>query len=513
MESSSLPSSANADDSARQAPVLAREHSHSVQFYENDHFLAAAVADFLAEGLQSGATVVVIATAAHRTAFQYRLKAKGIDPDAATRQNKLVWMDAGETMAGFMAGRLPDAKRFRDTVGLVIQGCVSAAGTSSVRAYGEMVDVLWKDGNIEGAVQVEELWNDLQKDHSFSLLCAYAMGNFYRASHAAAFDRICGTHSQVLPTERFLGADDQTRLREVTILQQRARALETEIEHRDELEQRLRIALAAKITAEEDLKRSIADREVLLQRERAARAEAESASRAKNEFLAVMSHELRTPLNAIGGHVQLLEMGIHGPVVEAQRDALLRIERSQRHLLALINDILNLTRIEAGRLQYLLEELPLEPLVREVKAMLEPLMVRHTFSLDVDTTVVQVGSGCLSIRADRDKVQQILLNLLSNAIKFTPAGGQIRVRTGVAGDQGPTAFVEVSDTGIGIDRNKLEDVFHPFVQLAARPVNRPDGVGLGLSISRELARGMGGDLTAQSVVGQGATFTLTLPLV
>jgi signal transduction histidine kinase len=487
-------------------------HHHAVQFYENEQFLSAAVADFLAEGLGKGGGAIVIATPAHRETFGYRLKAKGLDPQALQGQGKLLWLDARETLATFMAHPTPDRDRFQRSVGTVVEGFVRASGSHGVRAYGEMVDLLWKDGNIEGAIQLEELWNDLQQTHRFALLCAYAMGNFYKASHSQAFDHICHKHTHVLPTERYLDVDVGGRLREIGQLQQRARALETEIEHREELEQRLRVALAAKIHAEEELKRSLADREALLERERAARTEAEAASKAKNEFLAVMSHELRTPLNAIGGHVQLLEMGIHGPVAEAQREALFRIERSQRHLLALINDILNLTRIEAGRVQYMLEDVALEPLVFEVRAMLEPLLAQHTLRLEVDTAVTPLGTRRIAARADRDKIQQILLNLLSNAIKFTPGGGRIAVSIGAGNQSRPAAFVEVSDTGIGIDETKLDEIFQPFVQLVSRPANRPDGVGLGLSISRELARGMGGDLVAASTLGRGATFTLSLPL-
>jgi len=512
MQPQNFPSGATVFSSFPQVPTPAVPHQHSVQFYENEHFLAAAVADFLADGLNAGQIVIVIATMAHREAFHLRLKSKGLDPDDAIRRNQLVWLDARETLAGFMMQSSPDRERFLASVGTVVEGCVRAAGTASVRAYGEMVDVLWKDGNVEGAIQLEELWNGLLQQHPFALHCAYAMGNFYKASQGRAFEQICAQHSHVIPTERYFENDEAGRQREITLLQQRARALETEIEHRTELEQRLRVALAAKIHAEEELRRALGDREMLLERERAARAEAESASRAKNEFLAVMSHELRTPLNAIGGHVQLLEMGIHGPVVEAQREALVRIERSQRHLLALINDILNLTRIEAGRVQYVMEDVSLEPLALDIKAMLDPLIEQHGLKFDIGAPVQQFGSRTISVRADREKIQQIVLNLVSNSIKFTPSGGRISLTVGVNSGARPMAFIQVEDTGIGIEAGKLETIFQPFVQLAARPVSRPDGVGLGLSISRELARGMKGDLVAHSVTGQGATFTLTLPV-
>jgi PAS domain S-box-containing protein len=240
---------------------------------------------------------------------------------------------------------------------------------------------------------------------------------------------------------------------------------------------------------------------------RAHEAEA-NANRAKSEFLAVMSHELRTPLNAIGGHIQLIEMEVHGPVSEAQRDALERVQRSQRHLLALINDVLNLARIETGHVDYKLSEVPLEAAVAEVKAMVEPLLTASRLHCELAGSPYAPDPPIV-VRADREKLQQILFNLLSNAIKFTPAGGRITVET-VALDGAPMASVKVTDSGDGIPSAKLESIFEPFVQLGGRPAGAT-GLGLGLSISRDLARGMGGDLKATSAPGTGATFTLSLP--
>jgi signal transduction histidine kinase/integral membrane sensor domain MASE1 len=238
---------------------------------------------------------------------------------------------------------------------------------------------------------------------------------------------------------------------------------------------------------------------------------AAKANRAKSEFLAVMSHELRTPLNAIGGHIQLVEMGVHGPITEAQRDALVRVQRSQRHLLSLINDLLNLARIETGRIDYNVTDVPLEPLVAEVVAMVEPLLGAHELSCEI-TDSPYAPNPSVVIRADREKAQQILLNLFSNAIKFTPSGGRIKIDTRCVDGPIPTAHISVSDSGVGIPPEKLDTIFEPFVQLGTRPSNPSIGLGLGLSISRDLARGMGGDLTAVSTVGEGTTFTLSIPL-
>jgi signal transduction histidine kinase len=216
-----------------------------------------------------------------------------------------------------------------------------------------------------------------------------------------------------------------------------------------------------------------------------------------------MSHELRTPLNAIGGYAELLELGIHGPVTEAQRDVLSRIQRSQHHLLSLINNVLNLVKLDTRHVSYDLSTVSLSSVLEFVAEATGPqVRAKH---LRCDT------GGCpreLAVRADPEKLRQILLNLLSNAIKFTDDGGAIAITC--SADRS-TVRIQVKDTGIGIAVDQQSKIFEPFVQVDRR-LNRPmEGTGLGLAISRELARGMGGELTVESWPGEGATFTLSLP--
>jgi PAS domain S-box-containing protein len=227
------------------------------------------------------------------------------------------------------------------------------------------------------------------------------------------------------------------------------------------------------------------------------------ATKAKSTFLAVMSHELRTPLNAISGYVQLLEMEVHGPVTAPQREALGRIQRSQRHLLRLINDVLNLAKIEAGRVDYQIKPVELTTVVKSVLPMVEPQMNQKGLGLEQVLVPEVVAS------ADREKVEQILLNLLTNAVKFTPAGGMLRIETGLREPE--RVFARVIDTGIGIPADMIGRVFEPFIQVNTTHTKATEGTGLGLAISRDLARGMGGDLTATSTPGKGSTFELTLP--
>ena len=243
-----------------------------------------------------------------------------------------------------------------------------------------------------------------------------------------------------------------------------------------------------------------------------ARAEAEAANQAKSQFLATMSHELRTPLNAIGGYAELMGIGIHGPVTDDQREALARIQRSQQHLLGLINEVLNYARLEAGSVHFDLTTVGVLDALAVVETLVRPQVLAKGLALTVGPCDPQ-----LSVRADAEKLRQVLLNLLSNATKFTDAGGRIAIACAAADagapahDREPAVAITVTDTGLGIAPDQLERIFEPFVQVGRALHNPGEGTGLGLAISRDLARGMGGDLTVESTPGVGSTFTLTLP--
>lgn len=234
-----------------------------------------------------------------------------------------------------------------------------------------------------------------------------------------------------------------------------------------------------------------------------ARMKAEGANKAKMEFLAVMSHELRTPLNAIGGYAQLLELGIRGPITPEQVKDLQRIRRSQAHLLGLINDIMNFVRLETGRVVFHNGLHRVSELLENIEALTRPQMLAS----GLHYTVSQCDAS-LVVWGDGEKMQQVLINLVSNAIKFTPAGGRIDVACEPSGEN---VLIRITDTGKGIPKEKLAEIFDPFVQVDPKFTRPQDGVGLGLAISRNLAVGMNGDLVAESTEGLGSVFTLTLP--
>ncbi len=263
-----------------------------------------------------------------------------------------------------------------------------------------------------------------------------------------------------------------------------------------------------------DRKRA-AERADQLQRERVARAEAEAASQAKSEFLATMSHELRTPLNAVIGYADLLELGISGQLNGEQRTQVLRIRNSARHLLGLVNEVLDLSKVEAGRLAVQNQPTRAAAVIETAQSLVHPQAEGRGVNLTAHCEDPQV-----MFHGDEDRVCQILVNLLTNAVKFTRTGGKVTVHClrqerpeGGArlSGAGPWVCFLVTDTGIGIPANRMAAIFDPFVQVDAGHTRSAEGTGLGLTISRRLARLMGGDLTVSSEPEKGSTFMLWLP--
>jgi signal transduction histidine kinase len=270
---------------------------------------------------------------------------------------------------------------------------------------------------------------------------------------------------------------------------------------------RTKEALEAKT---KELAQSLATTEAsLLERDRAraeadeARHAAQAANDAKSRFLNMISHELRTPLGAIGGYAALLEEGIPGPLTDEQRKYIARIRHNETHLLQLVNELLDLGKIEAGQSVLNLDLVPVQTVVDSVYSMIEPQVRASALRLEAKSS-----DPSLIFYADRARVEQIVLNLLSNAVKFTPAGGTLRIDVAPEADK---ICLGVRDTGVGIPTDKLEAVFEAFVQVDSSQTRTRGGTGLGLAISRRLARAMNGDLTVESALGKGSRFTLSLP--
>jgi PAS domain S-box-containing protein len=282
----------------------------------------------------------------------------------------------------------------------------------------------------------------------------------------------------------------------VTILHDLTEALE-----KNRLFEQLKHASAELERKVQEATAELAEQNELLRRQHIA---LEQASALKSQFLANMSHEFRTPLNAILGYTHMLLTGVSGPVSDTQRKSLTRIDSNSQHLLALINDILDITRIEAGRMPLNVSTFKIQALVEEVMSELEPIIKRSNLSVRA-----MMPRTLPPLKSDRQKVKQIVLNLLSNALKFTPAGS-VRI-TASYDKQSRTVGISVSDTGVGIGPNDRVKVFEDFRQLDSSPARGYGGTGLGLSICRRLSQMLGGTIDLESELGEGSTFTLRLP--
>jgi PAS domain S-box-containing protein len=701
---------------------------HFAQFYENDSFLLNSLVGFIGAGLGAGDGCVIVATNEHREELNKRLEDRGLDVAAASSCGQYISLEAGEILATFMLDGSPDPGLFAEVIGGVIAR--AAEGRGRVRIFGEMVALLWAEGNHTAAISLEALWNGLQQTRSFSLFCAYPMSGFSGESHTSRFGEVCAGHSRVIPAESYTAlSSPEDRLRAITLLQQKARSLEAEIAERKEAEERLRVSelryrrlfetardgilivdpdtrritdanpamtellgvtldellgkelweiglfesleaslesfrelrekhvvncehlplstkdgqrrvveyvsnlyrtnghqviqcnvrditerkraeeisshLAAIVETSDDAilsksldgiilswnkgaerifgykasevigkpiqilipphkvdeepailerlkrgehidhyetvrvtkdgrtvdisltispikdlngktiaaskiardiserKRSEAEREQLLAYEQIARAEAETANRLKDEFLATVSHELRTPLNAIIGWSHMLRTGRldQGNIARAIET----IERNAKSQAQLVEDILDVSRAITGKLRLDIAPVDVASVINAaidcVQLAADSKGIRLEVTLDPSA---RHASG------DSNRLQQIVWNLLSNAIKFTPSGGRVEVRLERAGS---ALQLKVSDTGQGISPNFLPFIFDRFRQADGTSTRHHGGLGLGLAIVRHLVELHGGTVHADSPgEGCGATFTIKLPI-
>ncbi|TMA76399.1 MAG: response regulator [Deltaproteobacteria bacterium] len=461
---------AAADGALLEAPAA----EHVVQFYETDQFLAEAVSRFLAQGVVAGEAVVIVATPEHAASILAGLTRKGFDVERARADGQLTVLDARETLGRLMIGDTPDWDLFLETVGGAMTRAIGVSTASRARAYGEMVDLLWRSGRQKQAIALEDLWERLRTRYPFSLLCAYVMGNFYKESHSGDFRHVCDVHDQVRPSEAYLGTgDDNARLRQISVLQQRALALETELLHRKELEEALRCS----------------------------REQAEAASRAKDEFLAMLGHELRNPLSPILTALELMKLRGDGQVTREQEV----IERQTKHLTRLVDDLLDVSRVTRGVLELRRQRIDLRDVLAKAAEIASPMLEirRHHFEVHAP------ARGVLLLDADEARLSQVIANLLTNAAKYTPPEGNVSLH---ARNELGEVVIEVRDDGNGIDSDLLPRVFDLFVQ-GRQPVDRGDGgLGIGLALVRSLVQLHGGSVSAQSSgSGKGSVFTVRLP--
>lgn len=447
---------------------------HFVQFYESDEFLLVSLAGFIGAGLDSGDICIVVATRAHASSLADRLGSSGYDVDAAREGGQYILLDATDTLNSIISKGYPVEDRFAEVVGELVAS--AAMRGRRVRIFGEMVALLWADKKQDAAIRLEELWNGLGRTHAFSLFCAYPMNGLEGEHQTEPLEHICKSHSHVIPAESYSALEtENARMREIAMLQQKARSLEAEV----------------------------AERKRLFVLESAARAEAEKAGRLKDEFIAVVSHELRTPLNAIVGWANLIQKGVLDEQT-AQR-AIHTIERSARLQAQMVEDILDISRINTGKLNLEETEVDMASVIAAAIDSVQPAVAAKEIILGV-----AIDQCARHVTGDADRLQQVMWNLLSNGIKFTPAGGRIDIRVK---RRGPDLIIEVSDTGCGITADFLPYIFDLFRQADGSGTRRNGGLGLGLAIVRHIAELHGGTITAESPgEALGSTFTLRLPV-
>ncbi len=440
-----------------------RDSDHFVQFYESDKFLVEAVGGYVGTALEAGDAGIVIATPAHRAGIDRHLTARGLDTPAARAEGRLVVLDAADTLDQFMVGGSPDPDRFAQVVGGLV--AKAARGRKRLRAFGEMVALLWEDGNRAAAIRLEELWNDLGKVHKFALFCAYPMKALGGEAEREPFGRVCACHTRVVPAEGYAAVPTADgRAREIARLQQRAATLEAEIARRKEIEAELR-----------------------------------ERDRRKDEFLATLGHELRNPLAPLRNALEILRVTGAGEQVRGV------MERQVNSLGRMVDDLLQVSRVTRGQVTLRTERVDLGAVVRSAVETSRPGIDAAGHRL-----TVALPPAPLWLEADPVRLTQVFANLLNNAAKYTDDGGRIDL---VVERQGNEAVVRVRDTGVGIPAEMLPRVFDLFTQVDRMSRRAQGGLGIGLALVKSLVGLHRGTVAAASAgPGQGSEFTVRLPL-
>jgi len=446
---------------------------HLVQYYEQESFLYDRVTAFMSDGLCGSDAAVLIATSAHRDGVESRLRAKGLDLQHLAADGRYHALDARETLSQFMVDGSPDPHRFASTIGPVIR--TARSGDRRVLAFGEMVALVWAEGNRDAAIRLEELWNALAREETFALLCAYPIMSFDDAGYAKPFADINAAHTWVTPAESYSVAEVDERNRIIAGLQQKAAALETESKQRAALE----TALRSKIDELADV------------------------DRRKDEFLAMLGHELRNPLAPVTTALQSMRIHENEPSRVARSREI--VERQIDHMTRLIDDLLDVSRITRGKIELREQALVLSSVVEGAIESARPLIEErgHRISLDLPSEPV-------TFLADPARLAQVFANLLNNAAKYTDLGGRIWVRARVEGND---LVVRVKDDGPGLTNELRKNAFDLLMQGPQTRARARGGLGIGLTLVRRLVELHGGTVEALSEgPGKGTEFVVRIPL-
>ena len=449
----------------RPAPELG-SNTHSVQFYEDDSFLLDSLTKLIGTALVAGDSAVVVATAAHRDGLEKRLKARGFDLEVNTKLGTYCALDAAQALSTFMVDGALDAALFNAMTGHLFSSVRSATKGESSRLvlFGEMVALLWQDGNFDAALTLERLWNDLARSHSFQLHCAYPMKGFDREGHSQAFLNICAEHSHVVPTENYTTlASEDDRLRHISLLQQRALASEAEA--------------AGRLRAEEALRRS----------EKLA---------AAGRLAAGIAHEINNPLEAVSNAIYLARSSPSDAAeyLKIADEELARVAQITKHTLGFYRESAS-------------------PSIVKISTLLDELLTVFNGKLRAkDISVTKQYRGELEIWGLEGELRQVFANQITNAIYAMPARVALQYEsenqsTGAMADI--RTVVSLVDTGSGISLEALPQIFDPFFT-----TKQDVGNGLGLWITHGIVTRHGGNMRVRSNTRPGTSgtiFTTFLP--
>jgi len=464
---------------------------HAVQFYEEEAFLFDTVGKFLSAGLAAGDRLIVIATEQHAKGFLARLDARDLEQARAAK--RITILDAEVTLKELIVDGMPDARRFRDLLAEVMGSESSDTGSAPIRAYGEMVDLLAKEGNVPAAIRLEELWHEVLEENPFSMLCAYLIGAFYQPGDSERMIEVCAAHTHVIPTERFvrLGDPDQ-RMREVALLQQRDRMLRKEVERREKFELALDDALR-------DLGKVERELQAWVKREQDARHRAESSDAFKQKFLGILGHDLRNPLNTILTTVRM--MALRKELLPDSHARLERVVASSVRMQRMIEQLLDVARAQLpdGIQVQTSEARDLAPLVRGVVAEV---------SISSPSRAIELVTRPSFARVDVERFEQVVWCLLCYVVAHADAESPVRVDVGRR-DQ--MAIVGVETRDMLIDPVLLPHLFDSF-HLESQPEAAMDGLALGLYLSKRIVAAHGGMVDAHSSEETGTRLEAILPL-
>ena len=463
------------------------ERSHAVQFYDDEQLLLDTVGRFLVAGLRRGDRLLVCATPEHGAAIVAQLAPYG--GRAALDRGQLVVLDARDTLAKFMVRDMPDPALFRLALLPMITRPIDTGGR--VRAYGEMVELLWRDGNARAALRLEELWNEIGRDHALALLCAYTTSNFDSDGDAAPFMALCRSHSHVMSTARFTPLEDPAAIsQEIEPLQPRARSLDGDLGDRETLEAQLRSALRERDVVTAELRACLA-------REQEARARADASDAFKQLLLRVAGHELRGPLSTIMTTLDL--MILRGELPDDVLRRLRKVAASGARMKRMIEQLLDLTRARLGALSVERRDQAVAPLVAKIIDEIQAAHPSRAINLHAEPT-------CRA-RIDADRFAQVVANLVGNAIAHGDPALSITV---TVGRRAELLELRVHNYGAAIPPALQSALFDPFTH--DKPTTGgAAGLGLGLYLAQGIAQAHGGQLLMQSSPDKGTELEMLIP--